>query len=357
MIKLEDLPNEILDKIIESLDKDKKNFSVVNKRFFNLTKDKIFKTIIIDLSKEIKFNKFQHFKQNNLKIIYSNIEDLKKEDFNRDELLEKITKIQKFNNFETIFIQIDLFRHKNFKPNFTIENFTQSAFIIYNIFKLIINNSKQNETLKNVYLETGRGPANKKTCAPLAFPREDEDNYFETIFFDTLLNRFNIKKNIDRFFFTGSENCFVYARSLKQIIYHFETSKIFVTKQKFKFTNFFEDISRYNFKKNKPNKILYNPLDEIKIIQIFTHVFIPIIFTDLEKQLFKNLESFVFFFKCSSTYIHEFQNFHHGQLDRARFEFKYIVDRTFDFSQLKLSYFLDENFDVKTLDEVFTLKL
>lgn len=67
-LKLEDLPNEILDKIITYLDK--KNTLYINKRFYNLTKSKIYNFITVNLAKDINLNELYSFNHEYLKIIY-----------------------------------------------------------------------------------------------------------------------------------------------------------------------------------------------------------------------------------------------------------------------------------------------
>ena len=63
-LKLEDLPNEILDKIITNLDK--KTISLINKKFYTLTKNKIYKYITVNLAKEINLNDLSYLKHENL---------------------------------------------------------------------------------------------------------------------------------------------------------------------------------------------------------------------------------------------------------------------------------------------------
>ena len=66
-LKLEDLPNEILDKIISHLDK--RNVSLINKRFYSLAKNKKYKYITVNLAKEFNLTDLSYLKHENLKII------------------------------------------------------------------------------------------------------------------------------------------------------------------------------------------------------------------------------------------------------------------------------------------------
>ena len=194
MANLIDLPNEILEKIIYGLDKS--NTLGINKRFYNLTKNKKFKTLVVDLSKEIEFEYFENLQHTNLKIICNRVTL-------RSLIIKNLKKLLVLKNLKTIFLQVDLFVHETEpKKHLKLSELPLGYFILHNVFKILLTKIK----IKNFYFETKF--QNKNLNLDMLF----FDMHFKSLFYKEAFESF------ERFIFIGSLQCFfIYDTNLKFI--------------------------------------------------------------------------------------------------------------------------------------------
>ena len=258
ILNLLDLPNEILEKIIVGLDK--KNTLGINKRFYNLTKNKTFKIIVIDLAKEINLDNLKNFNQTKLKIICTKI-------ITPEKVCLQLAKLEQLKKLNTIFIEV------NFpEDNSRFRVFYLDKFIVLKTFSYLIHpKNKERLNIKNFYLDMSEKKYYNwkgvvciskfsrdwsqndagwfwpciSTDGIIKLPtRQDLDNFLYPILYNNL-------KFIERFIFKGENNNYFIHDTKEKILDTFVVDKNNVYLNNYLIDNLSDEIEEIYIHENK----------------------------------------------------------------------------------------------------------